>query len=165
MVAIGDTLPDATFLSLDGDNVLRLSTADVFAGRAVLAIGVVGAFTPVCDKKHLPDFVPYQRELAKAGLIDHVVCIAVDADPFVMRAWADSLDITDGIQMLTDRDAAFAQAMDLTIDLDEAFGIGVRSQRYVFVARDAKIEILNVEASPADVDVTSAAAMRKVLVG
>jgi peroxiredoxin len=166
MAAIGDTLPDATFLTLGEDGVKRLSTADVFGGRTVLAVGVVGAFTPVCDRKHLPEFIPYQKELAENGLVDDVVCIAAGVDPFVMNAWAKSLGIEDGgIQMLTDKGARFVTAMGLAVDLDETAGLGVRSQRYVLVARDGVISILNVETAPMNTDATNVAAVRRLLVG
>lgn len=132
------------------------------SGRRVLAVGVVGAFTPVCSRQHLPEFIPYQKELVDAGVVDEVVCISA-VDPFVLSAWANSLRVDGRITMLSDTDAAIAKSMDLTIDL-ESLGLGLRSHRYVLFVNDAVIEILNVEDTPADVDVTSADAIRRLLV-
>lgn len=161
-IGVGDRIPAATFKRMGADGVEDLSTDDLFGGKAVLAVGVVGAFTPVCSMRHLPDFIPYQKELRDAGMVDEVACISV-ADPFVLKAWGEQLGVGDGILMLTDTNAAFAEAMGLAIDLSE-LGLGRRSTRYVLFAKDGVVEILNVEKSPGDLDVTSAEATKKQLV-
>ena len=158
---IGDRVPSAVFKRLGDDGIEDISSAALFGGGNVLAIGVVGAFTPVCTARHLPEFLPYQESLTRSGVIDRLVCISV-ADPFVMKAWAEQLDVGDRIAMLTDTNAAFAEAMGLAIDLSD-IGLGRRSTRYVLCAKDGIIDILKVEKSPYDLEETSAEAIRKLI--
>ena len=44
-IAIGDTIPHATFNALK-DGVQAVDTKDVFAGRKLVLFAVPGAFTP-----------------------------------------------------------------------------------------------------------------------
>jgi glutaredoxin/glutathione-dependent peroxiredoxin len=159
---IGDPVPSADFLRLGADGVETVTSASLFAGRRVLVVGVIGAFTPVCTARHLPEYLPYCDDLAAEGLVDKVVCISV-ADPFVMRAWGEQLGVAGKIDMLTDFNAAFAESMGLLVDLS-SLGLGRRSTRYALLADDGVIEILNVEATPGALEKTSADAMRKLLI-
>ena len=159
---VGDSVPSGEFMYLGADGVEKITSEALFTGRNVLVIGVVGAFTPVCAKKHLPDFMPYQSELRELGLTDEVVCVSA-VDPFVMKAWAKEMDPKGEIRMLTDAGAAFAEKLGLAIDLS-GMGLGKRSNRYVMFARDGVIDILNVEASPNEVDETSGETVHKLLV-
>ena len=158
---LGSVVPQANFKRLGVSGIEDVSSHDLFSNRDVLLIGVVGAFTPVCTTRHLPEFIPYQEELTQAGLVDEVVCVSV-ADPFTLKAWAKSLDIDSRMTMLTDTNAEFARSMDLAVDLS-GMGLGWRSTRYVLFVRDGIIEILNVEVNPGDVDVTSAESIQKLL--
>lgn len=159
----GDRVPDAVFKTIIDGELKDVSGETLFTGRKVLIVGVVGAFTPVCTKRHLPEFLPYQQKLKDAGLTDEIACVSV-ADPFVLQAWRESLGFTNEITMLTDTNAAFATAMGLALDLS-GLGLGLRSARYLLYVQDNVISILNVEQKPSELDLTSAETAFKLLVG
>lgn len=158
---IGQSLPKATFKTLTPSGLQSLTTKDIFSGQKVLVIGVIGAFTPSCTHKHLPDFVPYAQELKRENIVDKVVCISV-ADPFVLKAWQQQLAATDKIQMLTDTNAEFAKLMGLELDLTD-MGLGLRSTRYAMLVEDQIITMLNVEEKPQEVNTTSKTSIETVL--
>ena len=125
-------------------------------------IGVVGAFTPRCTEKHLPEFLPYWEELHKNNVVDEIACVCV-ADPFVLRAWSEALGTQGRITMLTDTNATFAKDHGLAVDLSE-LGLGLRSTRYLLFVNDGVVEIANVEEKPSDIEQTSAETAYKLLV-
>jgi len=140
---IGDRVPDASFKYLGKDGMETMSSQELFASKSVLLIGVVGAFTPICTREHLPEYLPFQRELKERGIIDVFACACV-ADPFVMAAWGRHLEVPEDVLLLTDNNAAFADGLGLAIDLSD-MGLGRRSTRYALRAKDGVIDILNVE--------------------
>ena len=150
-IAIGDRLPDATLIKVTADGPDAVATADFFAGRRVALFAVPGAFTPTCSARHLPGFVEHGADFAGKG-VDEVACTAVN-DPFVMAAWAKQADAT-GITMLSDGNAAFADALGLSFD-GTKLGMGKRSKRYSMIVNDGVVEQLNVEA-PGEFKVSSA---------
>lgn len=152
-VKVGDKVPTAEFKSLGEDGIETLQSAALFVDSKVLLVGVMGAFTPVCSKKHLPDFIPFASELKKNGIVDQVLCISV-ADPFVLKAWAGIVDPDNKVRMLTDGNAEFATKMGLDIDLSH-LGLGVRSTRYAMLVDNNIIKMLNVEIEPQHFDVTN----------
>lgn len=155
MVKVGEMIPDATFFRFIDGEVTRTDTQALFAGRKVLVIGVVGAFTPVCGVSHLPEYIPLVEAFQKHGDVERIVCLCA-ADPFVMAAWATELGIDhERIAMLTDNNADFAAACGLAVDLG-GIGLARRSTRYSMVVRDRVLESLTVEKAPYEVDVTSA---------
>jgi glutaredoxin/glutathione-dependent peroxiredoxin len=161
MITVGTAVPAAEFKTLGSSGVETVSSSALFQGRRVMILGVVGAFTPVCTAKHLPEFMPYQKEVTQAGLVDEVVCITV-ADPFVLKAWAQSLGLDGGIRLLTDTNAAFAIATGLDVDLS-SIGLGKRSTRYVMVVDNGVVDLLTVEIKPGDFERTRADAIRLLL--
>lgn len=150
-ITVGDRLPDATLVRIGADGPAPVTTADFFGGRRVALFAVPGAFTPTCSARHLPGFIERGAELAAKG-IDEVACTAVN-DPFVMSAWAKQA-AADGITMLSDGNATFADALGLSFD-GSKFGMGKRSQRYSMIVADGVVEQLNVEA-PGEFKVSSA---------
>ena len=154
LIQIGDRVPETVFKTLADGQLEDVSSDALFAERNVLIVGVIGAFTPVCTKRHLPEFLPYQQKLKDAGLTDEIACVSV-ADPFVLNAWRESLGIGDEIRMLTDTNARFASAMGLAIDLT-SHGLGMRSARYLLYVQDFVARILNVAKQPSELDLTSA---------
>ena len=151
MIKVGDRLPEATLVKVGADGPEPVGTADFFAGRRVALFAVPGAFTPTCSVKHLPGFIERGEELKSRG-IDEVACTAVN-DPFVMGAWARQSE-AQGITMLADGNATFADALGLSFD-GAKFGMGKRSQRYSMIVNDGVVEQLNVEA-PGEFKVSSA---------
>lgn len=149
MAAVGDKIPDveAKILSAEGGPE-SVSTGEFLGSGKVVLFGLPGAFTPGCDKQHLPSFVAGADALAGKG-VDKIVCTAVN-DVWVLDAWARSQNAQDKIAMLADGNATFAQAMGLAFD-GSGFGLGTRSLRYSAVIEDGTITALNIEESPAQV--------------
>ena len=157
-VQVGDTIPQAA-LTVAGHDVPQPTNAqDYFAGKRVALFAVPGAFTPTCSAKHLPSFVDKAGDLKAKG-IDEIACVSVN-DPFVMAAWGER-DGSSDITMLSDGNAAFAEALGLDMDASK-FGMGKRSQRYSMVVNDGTIEQLNVE-GPGEYQASSAEHMLEQL--
>jgi len=151
-IAIGDTLPDTTFVKMTPDGPEKISGADFFKGRRVAIFSVPGAFTPTCSARHLPGFVDKIDQLRAKG-VDEVAATAVN-DAFVLGAWAKQGNAEGKVTMLADGNAEFVQALGLTMD-GSAFGMGTRGQRFSLVANDGVVEQLNVE-QPGQFEVSSA---------
>ena len=152
----GERLPQATFFVTTADGLDTRSTDDVFKGRRVVLVGVPGAFTPTCDKNHLPGYLKRADELKAKG-VDAIVVTGVN-DVFVMQAWARSTGGEGAIEFLADGSGLFAKAVGLDIDLT-ARGLGVRSQRYAMLVDNGVVRSLAVEDSPGKADVSGAEAM------
>ena len=87
MIAIGDSIPDAKFMTPPADGPEERTTADLFAaGKTVVVFAVPGAFTPTCHQNHLPGFLEHKDALMGKG-VDEIACVAVN-DIFVVTAWA-----------------------------------------------------------------------------
>ena len=141
-IKIGDSLPKATFMTMTAEGPAPVTTDQLFGGKRVALFAVPGAFTPTCSAKHLPGFKDHAADLKAKG-IDTIACVSVN-DMFVMKAWAKDQGITDEVLMLADGNGDFTKALGLEMD-GSKFGMGLRSQRYSFVAKDGVVEKLNVE--------------------
>ncbi len=141
-IKIGDSLPKATFMTMTAEGPGPVTTDQLFGGKRVALFAVPGAFTPTCSAKHLPGFKEHAAELKAKG-VDTIACVSVN-DMFVMKAWAKDQGITDEVLMLADGNGDFTKALGLEMD-GSKFGMGLRSQRYSFVAKDGVVEKLNVE--------------------
>ena len=141
-IKIGDSLPKATFMTMTAEGPAPVTTDQLFGGKRVALFAVPGAFTPTCSAKHLPGFKEHAAELKAKG-VDTIACVSVN-DMFVMKAWAKDQGITDEVLMLADGNGDFTKALGLEMD-GSTFGMGLRSQRYSFVAKDGVVEQLNVE--------------------
>ncbi|MEM1146139.1 MAG: peroxiredoxin [Pseudomonadota bacterium] len=141
-IAIGDKLPDATFMEMTANGPEPKTTADIFDGKTIALFAVPGAYTPTCSAKHLPGFIEKQGDLAAKG-VDEIVCTAVN-DVFVMGAWGKANDPEGKVRMLADGNGAFAAALGLEMDAS-GFGMGKRSQRYSMLVENGTVKALNVE--------------------
>lgn len=159
-ISVGDKLPNATFRVSTDDGPVPKTTDEVFKGKKVVLFAVPGAFTPTCHKNHLPGYV-HEADAIKAKGVDAIAVVAVN-DPFVMGAWEKASGADGKIMFLSDPDAAFSTALDLTFD-GSAAGLGVRSKRYSMLVDDGVVKSLNVEDVPSKADVSSAAAMLQQL--
>jgi peroxiredoxin len=142
-IAVGDTLPQATFMTPTEEGPAPISTDEIFKGKTVALFAVPGAFTPTCSAKHLPGFKEHAAELKAKG-VDAIACVSVN-DVFVMKAWAKDQGTGDEILMLADGNGEFTKALGLEMD-GSKFGLGTRSRRYSLVAKDGVVEQLNLEA-------------------
>ena len=159
-IQLGDRLPAATFRVSTPDGVATRSTDDVFAGRRVVLFAVPGAFTPTCDRNHLPGYLEHADAIRARG-VDAIAVTGVN-DVFVMDAWARSSGGAGLIQFLADGNADFARAVGLDFDGSER-GMGPRSKRYSMLVEDGTVAILAVEDAPSRADVSGAAAMLEAL--
>lgn len=160
-IPIGSKIPEATFKTLKPTGVESISSEQLFSGRCVLIVGVIGAFTPVCTGRHLPEFIPYARELRENWLVDEVCCISA-SDPFSLKAWAKQLEIENSLLMLSDPNAKFAEACGLMTEMDE-LGLGRRNTRYVMLVHNSEVKMLRAEEQPSDLKVTSVNSVRSLL--
>lgn len=150
-ISVGDRLPDVEVMKVGPQGPEKVRTGDYFKGKKVALFSVPGAFTPTCSARHLPGYVEKAGELKAKG-VDEIVATSVN-DPFVMGAWKESAGAED-VTMLADGNAAFAEAVGLTMD-GSGFGMGKRAQRYSMIVEDGVVKALNVE-QPGDFSVSSA---------
>ena len=156
----GDRLPAVGFFVVTPDGLDTRSTDDVFRGRRVVLVGVPGAFTPTCDRDHLPGFVRHADAIFAKG-VDAIAVTAVN-DAFVLKAWAASADPEGRLTFLADGNAAFARAVGLEMD-GSARGFGTRSQRYAMVVEDGVVTAVEVERVAREVGVSGAEALLAAL--
>lgn len=152
-IAVGESLPEATFRVMGSDGIDTLSTKDVFGGKKVVLFAVPGAFTPTCHLKHLPGFIE-AAEAFKAKGVDDVVCVAVN-DPFVLLAWAEATGAGGKVKILSDGNAEFTNAIGMGFD-GSGVGLGTRSKRYAMVVEDGVVKVLKTEEDPGEADVSTA---------
>jgi len=130
-----------------------VSTNDLFKNRKVLLVGIVGAFTGVCDNQ-IPPFAEHLPELKAKG-IQEIAVVSVN-DPAVMKAFAKSLNIPpEKVLFLADFDGAFTRSLSMEVDLTAA-KLGKRSKRYAMLVDNGKIASQWVEEKPSDLKVSSA---------
>jgi len=149
-ITVGDRLPEVTLKRIR-DGIETLDTQALFEGRRVVLFAVPGAFTPTCSSRHLPGFVERFDAFRQRGI--EVYCMAVN-DPFVMKAWADSQQVPEGLQMLSDGNGDFTRALGLGLDAS-ASGMGMRSRRFALFVDDGIVRAAWVEA-PGQFEVSSA---------
>lgn len=152
-IETGDTLPDATLLSIGADGPQPVALAEKTSGRKVAIFGVPGAYTGTCTNAHVPSFIRSMDALKEKG-VDEVICVSVN-DPFVMDAWGDSTGAkAAGITMLGDADGSFTKAIGMDWSAPPVGFFG-RSQRYSMLVEDGKVTILNPESGPGECDISA----------
>lgn len=137
----GDRVPEATFEVLRGNELTRVTSEEVFAGRTVVVFALPGAFTPTCSSSHVPRYEELADALRRRG-VDEVVCVSVN-DAYVMAAWRREVGARR-VRFLADGNGEFTEAMGLLVDRSD-IGLGPRSWRYSMLVRDGVIEKLFVE--------------------
>ena len=144
-------IPDANLAYLDDGKCVAIPARRFFAGRKIFAIGVPGAYTPVCNSRHVPDLVREADHLRTLGF-DQIVCIASN-DPFVLNHWAGEIDPEHKIDFLADGNNEFASALCVVQNEMESF-LGLRSARYAMSVDNNIIKRLVVERSMFDLSCT-----------
>lgn len=146
----GTKVPEVTFKtrvrdeSVEGPNPYRWqdkTTADIFGGKKIVVFALPGAFTPTCSSTHAPGYEAKYDEFKALG-VDEVICLSVN-DAFVMKKWADDLDLKK-IFMLPDGNGDFTKAMDMLVK-KENLGFGDRSWRYSMYVEDGEIKKMFIE--------------------
>ncbi len=159
-IAVGETLPEASFKVVRDDKVVDVTTQEVFAGKKVVLIGVPGAFTPTCNNNHLPGYLDnYDALLAKG--VDTVAVVAVN-DQWVMAAWARFSGGEGRLIFLADGNGSFVSQLGLDADMSMA-GFGRRSKRFSMLVEDGVVKALNVEEQRGQATNSGAAAMLDLL--
>eukprot|EP01056_Protomagalhaensia_sp_Gyna25_P002142 Protomagalhaensia_sp_Gyna_25__2141@NODE_215_length_4354_cov_151_446350_g167_i0_p1_GENE_NODE_215_length_4354_cov_151_446350_g167_i0NODE_215_length_4354_cov_151_446350_g167_i0_p1_ORF_typecomplete_len817_score135_98Peptidase_C14/PF00656_22/5_5e16Redoxin/PF08534_10/8_4e14AhpCTSA/PF00578_21/0_00066_NODE_215_length_4354_cov_151_446350_g167_i017064156 len=124
-IAVGDKLPTA-HIDLHG---VCVNLQEFFEDRCGILFGVVGAFNPIDTDKAVPEIQRCMESFEKQ--VDFVGCLVVN-DPFVVKAWAKRLKMTDQLIFVADADAKFTKALGMAQYLPEK-GLGVRSRRFALV--------------------------------
>ena len=155
-IAVGDTLPEATFRTTTADGPVAIKTSEIFPGKTVVLFSVPGAFTPTCHKNHLPGYIRNAALLKQKG-VDTIAVVAVN-DVFVMEAWREASGAGDKILFLSDGSADFAKAIGLELD-GSAIGMGIRSKRFSMLVKDGKVASLNIEDAPGKAEQSGADTM------
>ena len=155
-IQVGDPLPQATFFVTGPDGIDSKTSEAVFKGKKVVLFAVPGAFTPTCDRNHLPGYLSNAAKIKAKG-VDTIAVTGVN-DAFVMKAWAKASGGDGVIEFLSDGNAEFARAIGLEMDMSQR-GLGTRSKRYAMLVDDGVVRSLAVEDSPGKADVSGAEAM------
>jgi len=140
----GDPAPYVMLAHLVQGVVTPVPLRELLSQKRVIAVGVPGAFTPVCTEDHIPDFVQNANRLRASGF-DRVMCIAPN-DPWTLEAWACKVDPNGAIEFYSDGNLALARALGATIT-DQANFLGETSGRYLMITRNGMIERLTLEAA------------------
>ena len=109
----GDTIPQVTFQTRQGDNWVQLTTDEIFKDKTVVLFSLPGAFTPTCSSTHLPRYNELAPVFAKEG-VDTIACLSVN-DTFVMNAWAGD-QAAENILFIPDGNGEFTEQMGLLVD-------------------------------------------------
>lgn len=160
MIALGDRLPSMTFKHLGTDGMQDLSLESLCAHKKVVFFAVPGAFTPTCSSTHVPGFLAHIADFQKKG-VDQIVCLSVN-DPFVMKAWGESLQANDRVLFLADGNGDFTETIGMVLDA-RGHGLGLRSKRYALLAEDGVVKALAVEDNPSVCTISHADSFLKML--
>lgn len=141
-ISVGDRLPEVTIKRVASDGAEDINTAEFFAGRKAVLIGVPGAFTPTCTNNHVPGFIENYDAIRGRG-VDGVAVLAVN-DHHVMAAWARFTGAENKLDFLADGNGAFTRALGMDVDLSGG-GLGTRCKRFSMVIEDGVVKELNIE--------------------
>ena len=150
---VGRSVPLVQLGRLKDGAVVLESARRLFGHEPAVAIGIPGAFTPVCARQHLPDFIRNVPKLRAAGY-KRLICIVAN-DPFVTEAWAALVDPSGEITFLPDGNLDFTRALGMSVRGDNLC-IGERSNRYMMCTRNSVITHFRVESSVLDLNCTRA---------
>ena len=153
----GERVPDSALAFLERDEIRTTNLVDLSQGVRVIVIGVPGAFTPVCTRAHIPQFVEKTPALLASGF-SKVICVAGN-DPWVVQLWADQLDPEGRMLFLSDGNLEFGRSCGLSRPLTDYFG-GERLDRFTMVVSKGFVERVSVEASPMALTCTSVESCR-----
>ncbi|KAJ5297774.1 hypothetical protein PENANT_c012G00797 [Penicillium antarcticum] len=146
----GDAIPNLDCL-VENSPGNKINLAKEIKNKGVI-IGTPAAFSPACSSTHVPGFMNHPK-LKEAG---QAFVISVN-DPFVTKAWADSLDPEgkSGVRFLGDPSGKFTEALDLSFDSAAIFG-NDRSKRYALLVENGKVKEAFVEPDNTGVNVSTA---------
>ncbi|KAF5093758.1 hypothetical protein DV451_005149 [Geotrichum candidum] len=120
-------------------------TEKEFANKKVVIVSVPGAFTPTCTANHIPPFIQKVNEIKAKG-VDDIIILSAN-DPFVQAAWGKALGGADKLIFASDGNAAFSEAVGLSVDLSSR-GFGKRTARYAIIVDHNKVTYVEQEPGP-----------------
>lgn len=150
---VGSKIPSSPVQQFDGSEIKQVDLAEFSRGKTILLVAMPGAFTPTCADDHVPGYLRNADAFLAKG-IDEIVILAT-SDFFVVKAWADGLNPPDNVHFMADGSQIFAKAAGQLLDLTD-LGLGMRTQRYAAVVRDANVVSLEVEPDATAVTVSGA---------
>ena len=148
-----DSLPNSEVFILEKGEPIKKKIEIFFKSKKVILIGLPGAYTSVCSKKHLPSYIKMHDKFKEKG-IDHIICISVN-DPFVMDAWGKQNHVDDKIIMIGDPFLNFTKDIGAEVD-KSGRGLGFRSNRYTMFVDDMKVTKLQEEKDTGTCEISAA---------
>lgn len=137
----GQTVPQVTFPTRQGDKWVDVTTDELFKGKTVIVFSLPGAFTPTCSSSHLPRYNELYPVFKQYG-IDAILCVSVN-DTFVMNAWKNDQEASN-IFFVPDGNGEFTEGMGMLVDKND-LGFGQRSWRYSMLVKDGVVEKMFIE--------------------
>mmetsp|Transcript_9081 Transcript_9081/g.24689 ORF Transcript_9081/g.24689 Transcript_9081/m.24689 type:complete len:199 (-) Transcript_9081:177-773(-) len=159
LLSTGASIPAASVKLIRGHEAQDVDSKDIFEGKKTVLVGIVGAYTGVCQGQ-IPAFAN-SIEAFKNKNVDEVVVVTVN-DAAVTTAFNKEVDPEGKVSFIADWDASFTKALGTDIDLS-AVGFGVRSHRYAAVVENNVVTAFHQEASPGELKVSAAAAVLESL--
>lgn len=148
-IQVGDSFPEATlFEAVEFAAACALppkpvATREALAGKRVVVVGLIGAFTDTCALDHVPGYIEKCDQLKAKG-IDEIWCVAVN-DGFAMGAFGEALGATGKLRFLGDGSAELAKKLGLAIEIP---GMGVRLARCSIFVDDGTVKTRQRRGSP-----------------
>ena len=130
-----DIFPDITFYQITESGPEGIKANKIFKSKKVILVGVPGAFTPTCSDQHLPGYKKLASEFFSNG-IEEIYIVSTN-DPFIMKSWSDSLNISD-LKFISDGNGELRDKTGLVTDLS-IVGLGKRLSRFAMIIDDGKI--------------------------
>ncbi len=137
----GQTIPQVTFPTRQGDAWVNVTSDELFKGKTVIVFSLPGAFTPTCSSTHLPRYNELFPVFKEHG-VDSILCVSVN-DTFVMNAWKDDQNAAN-ITFIPDGNGEFTDGMGMLVVKND-LGFGKRSWRYSMLVKDGVVEKMFIE--------------------
>lgn len=153
---VGSNIPSVHVQQLVDGDVQQIDLAEFSAGKTILIVAVVGAFTPPCTDDHVAGYLANIDAFRDKG-VEEIVILAAN-DFFVVKAWADQLRPGPHVHFMADGSQKFATAAGQILDLTD-LGLGMRTQRYAALVRDGRVERICIEPEATAVSISGASEM------
>ncbi|RVD89314.1 uncharacterized protein DFL_000327 [Arthrobotrys flagrans] len=133
-IAVGDAIPAVELKEDSPGNVVDIASEVAGLKKAVI-VGVPAAFSPACSATHVPGYIAHKDIKSTPTYV-----IAVN-DPFVMKAWKESIPGAkeSGIRFLADGTGDFAKKMGMTFEKSVGIFGNLRNKRYAVVVENGKV--------------------------
>ncbi|KAK6524196.1 hypothetical protein TWF694_005856 [Orbilia ellipsospora] len=151
LIAVGDAIPSVELKEDSPGTVVDIAQEIAGLKKAVI-VGVPAAFSPACSATHVPSYIAHKDIKNTPTFV-----ISVN-DPFVTKAWKESLDGAKeaGIRFLADPTGEFAKKMEMDFGKSvDIFGT-LRNKRYAVVVENGKVTKVAEEPDNTGVSVTVA---------